>query len=159
MNNKVSIELTSGDGTIRNFEFDSDRQFRLLWFDKGGTHVYGKLPLKVIRKHSKEWAETWAAAHVTEMEAYLKHHLPGAIPEELINALKEAKYDRTGLSGLEHENRDDLVASYIVRELLRAVLIRIKKAMEKTLTIWEFPNPQFDGRESNSILDWLFRRR
>jgi hypothetical protein len=161
-NNPISIAILDNESGEIEFkhDFNNLRQFRLLWFDEDDVpHIFGKLPWKVMKTQFREWSNTWAENNAKEFEDMVRQHRPKITYEELISLLYDIENEATKLLVPENGARDTLVASRMVRELLSAIIITVRKVANTTRTIWQFPQPIADTTNDNSILSWLFRRR
>ena len=160
MDKRVLITINNEDGTLdTKIECDDYKQFRILWFDEEGyPRVYGKLPLRMIRKPFGEWAENWAEEHMVEIEAMLRQYRPEITPAEIIIALEGVRNGDKRSSEQKTGNRDITVVYYMVGQLLKAMILAFRKVVERITTVWEFPQSMFDKNSSKSVFDWLFRR-
>lgn len=159
MDGKLLIEIRDENGSIeQEFQFDNYRQFRLLWFDKEGQpRILGKLPLKTIKRSSKRWAEDWASEQdLAKARATLVKDCPRISMEALLESTAHGAPIRQGIQQ-DYGEKDGAVIFAILWPMFTALLRRLKQAMMKPVTTWQFT--QSTGAGTGSILNWLFRRQ
>lgn len=159
MDDKVAIKIRDQSGSIvEELQFDNISQFRLLYFDtKGHPRILGRLPLKTIKKSSKLWAEDWASGQdIAEVkDAFAKYHA-GLSPEVLLESATDGTLTKQGMQR-DYGKKDGAVVYAILWPMFTALMRRLRQAMMKPVTAWQFVRSPGEG--IGSILGWLFRRQ
>jgi len=143
MNNSGVIILRDESGVTEEFPYRDQKQFCLLVFhDKSLPEVLGKMPLKVMRRPLREWAEDWVVQHATEADAILDTILNECSPrfttEAVMRAVKDTRSgDKTLFASEYGKRRDGVVVFHVFSELLRALALRLKERMAKPEIRWE----------------------
>lgn len=160
MNSKITIKIKkkeTGDIVFQE-NFDNYKQFRILYFDNNGfAHTYGKAPWKLIKTPLKEFARNWANTHAEKLETMVKQCLPDATDEVIKSILHDLEIETVKVSVAEGDKRDMAIASNMASELLQAAIKKLRTVLRRITTIWEFPQPNTNKNDNDSILGWLFR--
>jgi hypothetical protein len=161
LNNKtISFEIidsATGEVVLKEDNIDFGR-CRLVLFKDGFIDIVGGLPWKIVKAPLRAWAHEWAEAHSGEFETLVRQYRPEATDEEIISLLEYMNKEATALLPT-NDKRNAVVASHISQVIVKAVTMTAMKVVNKTRTIWEFPQSMTGKTDSNSILVWLFRRR
>jgi hypothetical protein len=149
----VTVEIKKSDGETFEFHPESDRKFRLVCFNDEDIRVFGKMPLKLIRRPFREFAEAWVAEHAYELKVILEEYIPDFKPEALRKCLEEAKHGMKLSCEQKHGKRDGAVVFSMMWDFLRAIAIKLKKSVENGVIQWEIESLPNNGGVYRILLE------
>ncbi len=80
-------------------------------------------------------------------------------PGELLSILASVRGEVKTAFMQDYGSRDGTLVFHVLWKMLLAIASRLKEAMDRPTTVWEFCESPIDDIESKVVLEWLFRRR
>jgi hypothetical protein len=179
--NMINLKLTQNEKVVREWNFEDENEFRLMYFPHGkAIQFMGELkaPIKVVLPAIRRWAQEWAseqdlggfcrilndvaaewAAKNVKLEGL---DLPpdGLLsfnPEVLRRLLVENQSNSKKSLQRQYGQRNGTMAYLFLMEMFMAMIKRYEESKEVPQTVWVFPE-KGDKVDISNILDWLFKR-
>lgn len=161
MNKDISLKIRKSDGGILDLQFQTENQFRLLYFDHSGNPlVLGTMPLKVMRGPLRQWSRSWAAGQdFSDLEVATRKQNPHFDPQDALISLDKCWAGYMPSFSLGQEKRKTRIAFVMVKEIVRAILHRLTNVGDRVNTVWRFKSDSDKNCNYETILEWLFCRR